>query len=89
MREKRAGLDDLLIPVVPDEAGKINDVEQCAICLHNWSDKSEDDNETVLLPYCMHVFCKKCILSWLPINPSCPTCRQNVDGSDSSSSGRD
>jgi len=82
MRATHRGLEDMLIPVVPDDAGKINETERCAICLRAWEDKSDDDCATVLLPHCMHVFCKKCIVAWIHINPSCPTCRQNVDGSE-------
>jgi hypothetical protein len=48
----------------------------CGICLNESVKKSTNNIETS----CGHVFCKKCIFTWIiPIDePSCPTCRQNV-----------
>tara|TARA_R110002167_G_scaffold118822_1_gene295636 strand:- start:487 stop:987 length:501 start_codon:yes stop_codon:yes gene_type:complete len=42
----------------------------CPICL--------DDFTTGNLLKCSHIFCKKCILTWLQKNKQCPYCRKST-----------
>lgn len=44
---------------------------QCGICLDIVSD-------AVQLPCCGALQCRKCILEWLHINPTCPQCRKSL-----------
>lgn len=46
--------------------------ETCSICLNDYSEKTENDLEVVILPYCMHVYHKDCIFEWMKTKPSCP-----------------
>jgi hypothetical protein len=42
----------------------------CPIC--------KDDIKDEFTLKCKHTYCRKCILSWLYTNHSCPICRNNV-----------
>jgi len=46
------------------------DLSNCSICL--------DKNDEYILTPCNHIFCKKCITSWLLNNNTCPNCRKNI-----------
>ena len=48
-------------------------MEFCPICL----DEIEDNDRYQLLR-CQHVYHKKCILQWLGVSNTCPTCRQII-----------
>lgn len=41
---------------------------QCAICLYPHVNKSR--------PYCGHVYCFQCLVSWCRIKLECPTCKK-------------
>ena len=43
-------------------------MENCAICMNDYEDQ-------LALNPCRHKFCKKCIMTWLEKNPTCPLCR--------------
>jgi hypothetical protein len=45
--------------------------EECPIC-------SETISDSVVPSDCQHSFCKKCILSWCNVKPSCPICRTEI-----------
>ncbi|GJQ08524.1 hypothetical protein GpartN1_g315.t1 [Galdieria partita] len=49
------------------------EAESCAIC---WED-FQPNTVVVFLP-CSHLFCKKCICTWLKENSTCPTCRYKL-----------
>lgn len=49
------------------------EAESCAIC---WED-FQPNTRVVFLP-CSHLFCKKCICTWLKENATCPTCRYQL-----------
>ena len=47
-----------------------NDKKQCPICYQDYAD-------SVKTP-CDHIFCKKCISSWIKTNQTCPCCRKRI-----------
>lgn len=58
---------------------EIKDIEnqmdnECSICL---DDVFDDDDITILPCGCIQLYHPKCILDWLRIKPSCPTCRKD------------
>jgi hypothetical protein len=75
--EHRPGALDMLVPVSADGDGKVAGNDTCAVCLRPFAEL----DDLVVLPHCMHSFCRECIVSWIKINPSCPKCRTKVDGS--------
>ncbi len=46
--------------------------DDCSICY------DDGDHTMVHLPNCKHLYHRKCILSWLQYQLSCPVCRQEV-----------
>jgi len=54
------------------------DSANCAICLADY----EDDEELRYLP-CNHHFHSECVDQWLLINKSCPFCKREIDGKES------
>lgn len=52
-------------------------VEQCVICLENFSDK---DGKKIATLNCSskHVFHVKCIIDWCEKNNICPMCREPI-----------
>jgi len=49
----------------------INPILDCSICLEPIKNKYTLEN-------CSHLFCKKCITTWLTQSSSCPYCRKEV-----------
>jgi len=47
---------------------------ECSICLDNITERK--------WLKCAHVFCKKCIDTWIEHNKTCPTCRCSIDTRD-------
>ena len=72
--ERRPGALDMLVPVQADENGAVAGNDTCAVCLRAFAEL----DDLVVLPNCMHSFCRECIVAWIKINPSCPTCRTKV-----------
>ena len=63
---------------------KINEVEfekkiECAICMEDF----RLNEEAKRLP-CKHCFHEQCIKDWLKLHGTCPVCRKNLNGEDTS-----
>jgi len=54
------------------ELQESSDENDCSICYDN------PDHTMVHLPNCKHSYHRKCILTWLGYQLSCPVCRQQV-----------
>ncbi|CAF0811510.1 unnamed protein product [Brachionus calyciflorus] len=52
---------------------------QCAICMEDFN-----LNETAKKLPCKHLFHEPCISEWLKIHGTCPVCRKNLNGEDTS-----
>jgi len=63
------------LPTVRVTAAQARDNLQCAICMDDF--KAHD--EAKRLP-CSHHFHEECILRWLRMHGTCPTCRVTLDG---------
>ncbi|CAF1105163.1 unnamed protein product [Rotaria sp. Silwood1] len=63
------------IPTVKVTAEQAHDNLQCAICM----DDFKENDEAKRLP-CTHHFHEECILRWLRMHGTCPTCRVTLDG---------
>lgn len=46
-------------------------MDQCSICLDEFTDRVSLDN-------CTHTYCKGCIVTWCKNNSSCPDCRSLI-----------
>jgi len=64
------------VKVTPEQA---RDSLQCAICM----DDFKENDEAKRLP-CAHHFHEECILRWLRMHGTCPTCRVTLDGDNTS-----
>jgi len=67
------------IPTVKITAAQARDSLQCAICM----DDFKANDEAKRLP-CSHHFHEACILRWLRMHGTCPTCRVTLDGDNTS-----
>ncbi|CAF2547788.1 unnamed protein product [Rotaria sp. Silwood2] len=67
------------IPTVRVTAAQARDCLQCAICM----DEFKQNDEAKRLP-CSHHFHEECILRWLRMHGTCPTCRVTLDGDNTS-----
>lgn len=66
------------IPTVTITAEQARDNLQCAICMEDFK-----ENETAKRLPCSHHFHEECILRWLRLHGTCPTCRVTLDGENS------
>jgi hypothetical protein len=66
-----------------DEVSKIieeyeaNDI--CPICQDTIEDIRKDENMSIRKTICDHIFCDKCIKTWLEKNVRCPVCNEDLD----------
>ncbi|CAF1114692.1 unnamed protein product [Rotaria sordida] len=67
------------IPTVKITSAQARDSLQCAICMEEF----KKNDEAKRLP-CSHHFHEECILRWLRMHGTCPTCRITLDGDDTS-----
>ncbi|CAF4960597.1 unnamed protein product, partial [Rotaria sp. Silwood1] len=67
------------IPTVKITAAQAHDCLQCAICM----DEFKLHDEAKRLP-CSHHFHEECILRWLRMHGTCPTCRVTLEGDNTS-----
>jgi len=59
--------------LVAEEKTEVREEDNCAICL-------EPKNKELIAPFtCAHNYHKSCVLSWIPINPTCPSCRTKLE----------
>ncbi len=67
--------NDVIIPIIrkdyPIREVKVCDRTSCAIC---WEDQSD------LITRCGHQYCQSCIEEWMNTSPSCPYCRNSLEG---------
>ena len=60
---------------VREEKPEVPEEDKCIICL-------EPKNEESIAPFkcatVKHSFCKGCVKRWIPINPTCPSCRTGL-----------
>ena len=60
---------------VREEKPEVPEEDNCIICL-------EPKNEESIAPFkcatVKHSFCKGCVKRWIPINPTCPSCRTGL-----------
>lgn len=67
------------IPVVKITQKQVDNGAQCAICFEDFT----LDEEAKKLP-CDHHYHNKCIVTWLEMHGTCPVCRKDLNGVDSS-----
>ncbi|XP_043700308.1 RING-H2 finger protein ATL5-like [Telopea speciosissima] len=72
----KQGLDPSIIAALPIFVynGSSNAIKECPICLSN----IEEEEMTILLPNCNHMFHAQCINVWLNSQSTCPICRCGV-----------
>ena len=58
---------------VADKAGPVGGSDSCVVCTSGFESK-----ETVCILPCNHSFHRACIVPWLKLHGTCPTCRKNV-----------
>lgn len=64
---------DLTVDNVPKEIQVVEPKDKvCGICLEY------NVKPTWIGCGGMHVYCRKCIKSWLKLNPTCPSCRSKI-----------
>lgn len=64
LTEKSAGINENEIVINDD----------CVICFEKFI-----DNDNIILLKCNHIYHQACISSWIKINNTCPTCRENIN----------
>mmetsp|Transcript_34544 Transcript_34544/g.39126 ORF Transcript_34544/g.39126 Transcript_34544/m.39126 type:complete len:194 (-) Transcript_34544:249-830(-) len=67
-------LKDSLAPV-DTSISRVSNEELCPLCHEEYSQANNDASLCML--GCEHVFHEKCLLDWLYINPTCPICRKS------------
>ncbi|RNF05610.1 protein containing C-terminal RING-finger [Trypanosoma rangeli] len=50
----------------------------CVVCQIEWQDGTGDNERSVELQACHHVFHQRCIEQWLASNKTCPVCKKEV-----------
>lgn len=63
--------ESVCVPVDPCDVAQENE-PTCPICRENIT------NEMACKTLCRHLFCKRCLGSWLNKNKTCPMCMQNL-----------
>ena len=71
----RGADDELLSNLRVKKYRRRGEKEECGICLSDF----EAGERVIELPNCIHFYHGECVVPWLKINKSCPTCRTNVD----------
>lgn len=68
------------LPTVKVTAEQAKDNLQCAICMEDFN-----ENDAAKRLPCSHHFHEECILRWLRLHGTCPTCRVTLDGDNTTS----
>ncbi|CAG8690641.1 1320_t:CDS:2, partial [Dentiscutata erythropus] len=67
------------LPIVNKSEIKSDDT--CPICAEKFLSNTTPNNSVTRMP-CKHMFDKECILPWLKLHNTCPSCRHEVESDD-------
>lgn len=67
------------IPQIVITQEEVDKNAQCAICMEDFN-----LNENAKKLPCKHLFHEPCVVEWLKLHGTCPVCRKNLNGEDTS-----